>query len=154
MALQTPLWVKFCVVMQGNTAAKRQKSGNGSSVPTKKCVIKGAPPGENQGEKPVSSRSNIPPHYKMSTTIFLIAPIKIYELYLSTMETIEINLMVNYGNNGDPFMRNLHCIWSRHTILVMKDPVPLSFGSIWPKYRVWFVGVDVNDKRRYLDTSR
>ena len=74
--------------MQGYTAAKRQKSGNGSFMPTKKCVIRGAPLGENQGEKPVSSRSNIPPHYKMSTTIFLIAPIKIYELYLSTMETI------------------------------------------------------------------
>ena len=76
--------------MQGNTVAKRQKSGNGSSVPTMKCVIRGAPPSENQGEKPVSSRSNIPPHYKMSTTILLNAPIKIYEFYLAIMETIEI----------------------------------------------------------------
>ena len=74
--------------MQGNTAAKRQKSGNGSSVPTKKCVIRGAPPGENQGEKPGSSRSNIPPHYKMPTTIFLNAPIKIYEFYIAIIETI------------------------------------------------------------------
>ena len=80
--------------MQGYTAAKRQKSGNGSSVPTKKCVIRGAPPGENHGEKPGSSRSNIPPHYKMSTTIFLNAPIKIYEFYLAIMETIEINLIL------------------------------------------------------------
>ena len=139
--------------MQGNTVANRQKSGNGSSVPTKKCVIRGAPPDENHGEKPGSSRSNIPPHYKMPTTIFLNAPIKIYEFYLATMETIEINLIVNFGNNGDPFRRNLHCIWSCHTILVMKDPILLSFGSIWPKYRVWFLGVDGNDKRHYLDTS-
>ena len=63
-------------------------------MPTKKCVIIGAPPSENQGEKPGSSRSNIPPHYKMTTTIFLNAPIKIYELYLATMETIEINLIL------------------------------------------------------------
>ena len=28
------------------------------------------------------------------TTIFLIAPIKIYEFYLATMETIEINLIL------------------------------------------------------------
>ena len=73
---------------------KRQKSGNGSSVPTKKCVIRGAPPSENQGEKPGSSRSNIPPHYKISTAIFLNALIKIYEFYLAIMETIEINLIL------------------------------------------------------------
>ena len=65
--------------MQGNTATKRQNSRNGRSVPTKKCVIRGAPPVENQSEKLGSSRSNIPPHYKMPTTIFLNAPIKIYE---------------------------------------------------------------------------
>ena len=94
VALQMPLWVKFFVVMQGNTTAKRQKSGNGSSMPTKKCVIRGAPLGKNQGEKPGSSRFNIPPHYKMSTTIFLNAPIKIYEFYLATVETIEINLIL------------------------------------------------------------
>nr|XP_023920851.1 RHOMBOID-like protein 8 isoform X1 [Quercus suber] len=41
--------------LQGNTAAKRLKSGNGSSAPTEKHVIKGAPPGGNQGEKPGSS---------------------------------------------------------------------------------------------------
>ena len=80
--------------MQGNTITKRQKSRNGSSVPTKKCVIKGAPLGGNQGEKPGSSKSNIPPHYKMPTTIFLNAAIKIYEFYLAAMETIEINLIL------------------------------------------------------------
>ena len=37
----------FFVVMQGNTTTKRQKFRKGSSVPTKKCVIKGAPPGGN-----------------------------------------------------------------------------------------------------------
>ena len=63
-------------------------------MPTKKCVIRDAPLGENQGEKPTSSRSNIPPHYKMPTTIFLNAPIKIYEFYLATVETIEINLIL------------------------------------------------------------
>ena len=80
--------------MEGNTGENRQKSGNGSSVPTKKCGIEGAPPCENHGEKPGSSRSNIPPHYKMPTTIFLNAPIKIYEFYLATVETIEINLIL------------------------------------------------------------
>ena len=80
--------------MKGNTTAKRQKFGIGSSMPTKKCVIRGAPPSENQGEKPGSSRSNIPPHYKMPTTIFLNAPIKIYEFYLATVETIEINVIL------------------------------------------------------------
>ena len=80
--------------MQGNTAAKRQNSGNGSSVPTKNCVIRGAPLGRSQGEKLGSFRSNNPPHYKMPTTIFLIAPIKIYKFYLATMETIEINLIL------------------------------------------------------------
>ena len=63
-------------------------------MPTKKCVIKGAPLGGNQGEEPGSSKSNIPPHYKMPTTIILTAPIKIYEFYLATMETIEINLIL------------------------------------------------------------
>ena len=63
-------------------------------MPIKKCVIRGAPPGGNQGEKPGSSMSNIPPHYKMLTTIFLNAAIKIYEFYLATMETIEINLIL------------------------------------------------------------
>ena len=63
-------------------------------MPTKKCVIRDAPPDENQGEKPTNSRSNIPPHYKMPTTIFLNAPIKIYEFYLAVMETIEINLIL------------------------------------------------------------
>ena len=77
-----------------NTTAKRQKFGNGSSMPTKKCVIRGTPPSENQGEKPKSSKSNISPHYKMPTTIFLKAPIKIYEFYLATVETIEINLII------------------------------------------------------------
>ena len=67
------------IVMQGNTATKRQSSGNGSFVPTKKRVIRGTPPVRNQGEKPGNSGSNIPPHYKMPTTIFLNAPIKIYE---------------------------------------------------------------------------
>ena len=73
----------FFVVMQGNTIAKRQKSGNGSSMSTKKCMIR--------GEKPGSFMSNIPLHYKMPTTIFSNAAIKIYEFYLATMETIEIN---------------------------------------------------------------
>ena len=63
-------------------------------MPTKKCVIRDAPPGENHGEKPGNSRSNIPPHCKMSTTIFLNAPIKIYEFYLATVETVEINLIL------------------------------------------------------------
>ena len=63
-------------------------------MPTKKCVIRGAPPSENQGEKPGSSRSNIPPHYKMPTTIFLNAPIKNYEFYFTTMETIEIYVIL------------------------------------------------------------
>ena len=63
-------------------------------MPIKKCVIRGAPPSENQGEKPRSSRSNIPPHYKMPTTIFLNAAIKIYEFYFDTLETIEINLIL------------------------------------------------------------
>ena len=63
-------------------------------MPTKKCMIRGAPPSEKQGEKPGNSRSNIPPHYKMPTTIFLDAPIKIYEFYLATVETIEINLIL------------------------------------------------------------
>ena len=63
-------------------------------MPTKKCVIRDASPSENQGEKPISSRSNIPPYYKMPTTIFLNAPIKIYEFYLATVETIEINLIL------------------------------------------------------------
>ena len=36
MVLQMPLYIKFFIVMQGKTTAKRQKSGNGSSVPTKK----------------------------------------------------------------------------------------------------------------------
>ena len=63
-------------------------------MPTKKCVIRSGPPSENQGEEPGSSRSNIPPHYKMPTTIFLNASIKIYEFYLSTVETIEINLIL------------------------------------------------------------
>ena len=63
-------------------------------MPTKKCVIRGTPPSENQGEKPGSSRSNIPPHYKMPTTIFLNAPIKIYEFYFTTMETIEIYVIL------------------------------------------------------------
>ena len=36
VVLLTPLYVKFLVVMQGNTATKRQKYGNGSSVPIKK----------------------------------------------------------------------------------------------------------------------
>ena len=80
--------------MKGNTTVKRQKFGNGSSMPTKKCVIRGAPPSENQDEKPGSSRSNIPPHYKMPTTVFLNALIKIYEFYLATLETIEINLIL------------------------------------------------------------
>ena len=84
--LETPLYIKYFVVMQGSTAAKRQKSGNGSSVPTKKCVIR--------GEKPGSFRYNIPPHYKMPTTIFLNAAIKNYEFYLATNETIEINLIL------------------------------------------------------------
>ena len=77
--------------MQGNTAMKRQRFGNGISVPTKKCVIRSAPLGKNQGKKPRSSRSNIPPHYTMPTTIFLNAATKIYKFYLATMETIEIN---------------------------------------------------------------
>ena len=80
--------------MQENIATKRQSSGNDSFVPIKKCVIRGAPLGGNQGEKPGSSMSNIPPHYKMPTTIFLNAAIKIYEFYLSTVETIEINLIL------------------------------------------------------------
>ena len=84
--LQTPLYIKYFVVMQENTTAKRQKSRNGSSVPTKKCVIR--------GEKSRRFRSNIPPHYKMPTTIFLNAAIKIYEFYLATVETIEINLIL------------------------------------------------------------
>ena len=63
-------------------------------MPPKKCVIKGSPLGGNQGEEPGSSKSNIPPHYKMPTTINLTAPIKIYEFYLATMETIEINLIL------------------------------------------------------------
>ena len=66
----------------------------GSSEPTNKCVIKGTPFGGNQGEKLGSSRFNIPPHYKMPTTIFLNAPITIYEFYLATMETKEINLIL------------------------------------------------------------
>ena len=87
---------------------KRQKSGNGSSVPTKKCVIRGAPPGENHGEKPGSSKSNIPPHYKMSTTILLNAPIKIYEFYLAIVETIEINLILQMPlQDMDLFLK--HC---------------------------------------------
>ena len=81
-----PLYIKFFIVMQGKTTAKRQKSGNGSSVPTKKCIIR--------GEKPGSSMSNIPPHYKMPTTIFLNVAIKIYEFYLATMETNENNLIL------------------------------------------------------------
>ena len=80
--------------MKGNTTTKRQKFGNGSSMSTKKCVIRGAPPSENQGEKLGSSRSNIPPHYKMPTTIFLNALTKIYEFYLATVETVEINLIL------------------------------------------------------------
>ena len=80
--------------MQGNIATKRQSSENGSFVPTKKCVIRGAPPGGNQGEKPGSSMSSIPPHYKMPTTIFLNVAIKIYEFYLATMETNENNLIL------------------------------------------------------------
>ena len=67
---------------------------NGSSEPKNKCVIRGTPLGGNQGEKLRSSRFNIPPHCKMPTTIFLNAPIKIYEFYLGTMETIEINLIL------------------------------------------------------------
>ena len=63
-------------------------------MPSKKCVIRDAPPSKNQGEKPTSSRSNIPPHYKMPTIIFLNAHIKIYEFYLATVETIEINVIV------------------------------------------------------------
>ena len=51
-------------------------------------------PGRNQGEKPGNSKSNIPPPCKMPTTIFLNALIKINEFYLATMETIEINLIL------------------------------------------------------------
>ena len=63
-------------------------------MPRKKCVIRGTLPGGNQGEKSGSSMSNIPPHYTMPTTIFLNAAIKIYEFYPATMETIEINLIL------------------------------------------------------------
>ena len=94
--------------MKGNTTVKRQKFGNGSSMPTMKRVINGAPPSENQGEKPGSSRSNIPPHYKMPTTIFLNEPIKIYEFYLAIMETIEINLILQMPlQDMDLFLK--HC---------------------------------------------
>ena len=67
---------------------------NSSSEPTNKYVNRGTPPGGNQGEKLGSSRFNIPTHCKMPTTIFLNAPIKIYEFYLATMETMEINLIL------------------------------------------------------------
>ena len=76
--------------MQGKIATKRQNSGNGSIIPIKKCVIRGAPPSGNQGEKPGSSMSNIPPHYKMPTTIFLNAAIKITSLILLLWKLLKL----------------------------------------------------------------